>query len=306
MKLKIKNTIFSRFEFCVFVFLFSFFVFSLPSVFAESVWQELKGDHFIIFHAGDEAYARDVLRQAERYYDQIASDLGYARYSNFWQWDKRVKIFVYPSKNDFLVSSGQPSWSMGNANYTDKTISSFSGSPAFLQGILPHEIAHLIFRDFVGFPGSGGSVSQGNSIPLWIDEGVAQRQEPAKQKVVKYYVRLLYDQKKLLSFRALMNPEVLAMASDEEVRNFYIQSASLVGFLIEHYGADNFVQFCRQLRDGKSLEEAIRFSYTSRLSSLDDLENVWLAYVAGIQLTVKPTFDVHGKLLEQEVVVREK
>jgi hypothetical protein len=256
---------------------------TLRSSYAEAAWKELKGDHFIIAYVGDEAYAREVLRKAERYYSDIASDLGYARYSNFWQWDKRVKIMIYPSKSDFLSATGQPSWSMGSANYTDKTISSFTDCAAFLDGTLPHEIAHLFFRDFVGFPAAGGSASGGkDTIPLWIDEGVAQRQEPAKREAVKYYIKLLYDQKKLFPLKALMRPDVLALATDEQAKNFYIEAASLVGFMIEHYGSDDFAQFCRQLRDGKSLDDALRFSYSSRVVSLEGLEKAWVEYIGSL------------------------
>lgn len=240
---------------------------------AQPAWQELKGDHFIVYYTGEEAYARELLRKAERYYDQIASDLGYARYSNFWQWDKRVKVRVYPKKNDFLEATGQPSWSIGNANYTTKEISSFAGCVEFLDGTLPHEIAHLIFRDFVGFEGE---------VPLWLDEGVAQRQEPFKRQAVAAYAKLFYAEKKLLPFSVLMRSDTLARASDEEAKVFYVQSASVVGFLIDRYGADDFAQFCRQLRDGKGLNDSLRFSYSSRIRSVDELEKAWRAYVGGL------------------------
>ena len=188
MKTKKKN---NRSIIFVFVFLFSSIVYSLLSIvcFAQS-WQEMRGDHFIVYYEKqDRAFAADTLRDAEYYYTDIATDLGYARYSNFWQWEKRVKIFIYPGQDSFLKATGQPSWSVGNANYATKSISSFSGSGEFLQSILPHEIAHLIFRDFVGFAGE---------VPLWLDEGVAQWQEKPKRQLVKYYVRTLYEKKLLI------------------------------------------------------------------------------------------------------------
>jgi hypothetical protein len=271
--------------FSVFRF-FSFFVSMLfvlcffLSVFCYAQeWQEMRGDHFIVYYEKqNQAFAGDTLRNAEYYYTDIATNLGYTRYSNFWQWEKRVKIFIYPNQDSFLKATGQPSWSVGNANYTTKQISSFSGSGEFLQSVLPHEVAHLIFRDFVGFAGE---------VPLWLDEGVAQWQERPKRQLVKYYVRALYEEKKIIPLRRLMNTDVRMISGDDEAKNFYIQAASLVGFLIEEYGADSFANFCRQLRDGKSLDDALRFTYPTQVRSLQELEEKWLKYVSLIKITIQ-------------------
>jgi hypothetical protein len=243
-------------------------------------WQELRGDHFIIYYRqqSDDGFVKDVLRQAEHDYSQIASDLGYVRYANFWQWENRVKIFIYPDQDSFLKATGQPSWSVGNANYTTKQISGFSGCAQFKTDTLPHEIAHLVFRDFVGFVGE---------VPLWLDEGVAQRQEKSKRELINYYARDLYEKNKLLSLKSLTEMDVRRVAEGVQAQDFYIQAASLVSFLIERYGVDNFTHFCRQLRDGKSLDEALRFAYSSRIGSLDDLEQKWLKYVSEIKITVR-------------------
>ena len=65
------------------------FLLSASTVWA-SDWKEYKADHFIIFHTGDEAYAKEVGRNADKYYVRIADELGYQRYSNFWQWENRA------------------------------------------------------------------------------------------------------------------------------------------------------------------------------------------------------------------------
>ena len=114
-------------------------------------WKELKGDHFIIYYASEDKFPSEVLRKAESYYQQISSDLGYQRYSNFWQWENRVRIYVYPTREEFLTQTGQPNWSYGVANYTEKEIRSYLWSEGFMDALLPHEMTHLIFRDYVGF-----------------------------------------------------------------------------------------------------------------------------------------------------------
>ncbi len=74
---------------------------------------------------GEDVFAKEVLRQAEKYYLRIAHDLGYARYENFWVWDKRVKIYIYPDKDSFSQESSSPEWAVGLADYKKKTIMSY-------------------------------------------------------------------------------------------------------------------------------------------------------------------------------------
>ncbi|MFC1621405.1 hypothetical protein ACFL2G_03775, partial [Candidatus Omnitrophota bacterium] len=126
-------------------------------------WNELSGDHFFIYYTEDEGFAKELSDEAEMYYRNIATDLGYPRYSNFWLWDDRVKIYIYPDRSTYLKATNMPEWSSGMADYINRHIASYIRSKEFIDYILPHEIAHLIFRDFVGFKGE---------IPLWLDEGV--------------------------------------------------------------------------------------------------------------------------------------
>jgi len=256
-------------------------------------WEELGGEHFIVHFTGDEDFAKDALDKAEVYYRRIAAELGYPRYSDFWLWDNRVEIYIYPDHVSFLKATDQPEWSHGVADYKDKEIISYAWSENFVESLLPHEMAHLIFRDFVGFKGE---------IPLWLDEGVAQWAEEAKRDEMKQMVKNLYVENKLLLMKDLTtldirrykemdrvfirstimrdgNPGVLFLSTDQFISTYYLQSVSLIGFLIEKYGSDRFAHFCRQLRDGKSLEEAFSFAYPVYIGSLEELDSKWREYL---------------------------
>ena len=247
------------------VVLFFFYLLSAIS-YAEN-WKEEKGDHFIVYYQGEEKFAKDVSRQSEVYYNQIASDIGYPRYSNFWQWDDRVKIYIYSSKAEFQKNTEQPEWSNGMADYTNKRIMTFTLSEGFLDGILPHEIAHLIFRDFVGFKGQ---------VPLWIDEGVAQWEEPKKRAKARPIAYYLLQQQSVIPLADLTIMNNLSGKNENIVHAFYMQAVSLVDFLIKTYGAQSFTDFCRQLRDGKSLNEALRFTYSGSIKDIDELQAKWI------------------------------
>jgi hypothetical protein len=264
----------------------------LPA-FAEN-WREKGGDHFIIYYDEGERFAKEVLDNAEVYYRRIATGLGYPRYSDFWTWDNRVKIYIYPDKESYDRVSQMPGWSHGMADYEKKIIVSYKWSEMFIDSILPHEIAHLVFRDFVGFTGK---------IPLWLDEGVAQWAETKKRKdltrlAVEYYKRdklLLVDDLMKLDIRdysdmnrVYIRPtinkkgedSVLFMDTNALVTNYYIVAVSLIDFLIARYGSKRFAHFCRELRDGKSVGDALRFAYPEHIQDLGELETRWRAYLA--------------------------
>jgi hypothetical protein len=263
------------------------------SVYSQS-WEEIKSDHFIIYFETEPYFAKDIARKAESDYHRIANDLGYARHSDFWLWDNRVKIYIYPNHKSFIRATGQPEWSHGVADYGRKEIISYTWGKDFLESLLPHEIAHLIFRDFVGFKGE---------IPLWLDEGVAQWSEYGKRSRMKKMVRQLYEHDTLLALKDMMSLEVrrirdmekvhmhlthtkkgedsvLFLSTKNLINTYYLQSFSIIGFLIEKYGNQRFTNFCRELRDGKPVESALRSAYPVSLQDIDVLEDRWRDYLS--------------------------
>ncbi|MBN2121058.1 MAG: hypothetical protein JW734_08430 [Candidatus Omnitrophica bacterium] len=141
---------------------------------AQDNWEEIKSHHFVVYYPENKkTFAKQVLRVAEQDYFRVADYLRYSRRSNFWTWNNRVKIYLYPDKFTYLKETAALQASNGMADYDQKTIYSFLESPDFLESILPHEIAHLIFRDFVGFH---------KNVPLWLDEGIAQWAEVKNRK----------------------------------------------------------------------------------------------------------------------------
>lgn len=264
---------------------------SSPAFSAEK-WQQLKGEHFLVYFVDNEKFAGKVNDRAEKYYRDIAADLGYARYSEFWTWEKRVKIFIYPTHKAYLEATQRPEWSQGMADYDKKTIASYAGSQGFTENVLPHEIAHLIFRDFVGFKGE---------VPLWLEEGVAQwwprdeRTQDMQQKT-----RQLFDRNALLSLADISafdirnmqkilylfdvtakdgSPAILVLNPDQLVNIFYLEAASIIGFLKERYGNERFTRFCRELRDGKTLDQALQVAYAENFSNTKELERAWRNYL---------------------------
>ena len=288
--------------------LFTLIFFFINSCAYAQSWREIKSDHFLLYFipspviansvdtsgaAEAEDFGKEVLRKAEIYYGRIAEDLGYQRSSEFWTWDKRAKIYLYSDHAAFVKASNHPEWAGGMADYNTKTIMSYFGSREFTDAILPHEIAHLIFRDFVGFKGE---------IPLWLDEGVAQWTEEKKRQEIKKMVKEILFKDGLLTMDDMMKlpigsmkggdnvyirptrtrsgeKGVLFLTGNNLVTLYYVQAVSLVGFLIEKFGKNDFTGFCRALRDGRNLEEGLIAVYGTHIRNLNDFDDQWKKYI---------------------------
>lgn len=240
-------------------------------------WTEIKGDHFIVYYENkeDRDISQDILNRAESYYHKIAEQIGYARYQNYWTWEGRVKIYLFPDQEAFTKETGQPAWSLGFA-FRDshvlekKMIVTYKQEEDFLDGVLPHEISHLIVRDFIGFE---------KKIPAWFDEGLAQLQEKNKFQAANRVMHNLVKSKKYLPLEELLAKEKSRDEDPLKVAIFYAQSISLLDFLINKYGNEEFIQLCKAFKDGKTSEEALKTTYSTVIDSMAGLEEKWLDYL---------------------------
>jgi len=190
-------------------------------------WQELKDDHFIVyFQPDDRFFARSVLRESEQYYDKIGYQIGASNYNKFWTWDNRVQIYIYSSQKAFADKTGQQKWSRGGAIHKNpfsgkKVILTFAQDKSFLDNVLPHEIAHLILRDFIG---------ETTVIPLWFEEGVAQIQEVVKKEAASRIIPKLVRLNQQWTIDQMQTMDINKVDDSLAAAIFYIQSFSLIDF----------------------------------------------------------------------------
>ncbi len=219
-------------------------------------WQTVKSTHFIIYYqnTGDK-FIRQLLNDAERYYNDITEALGFRRY-NFWLWDNRAKIYIYDNAGAYLLACGQPSWSAGVVVPRQKVIRAYAGEKDFFATVLPHEMGHIIFREFVGF--------DNRAVPGWLDEGVALYQQHSGGHQLYALCRKAMDKKTFFPLDKLnsMNPSLLK--DKEQIQLFYAESFTIVDFLLERFGKDNFLLFCQRLRDKQDLDSALAYAYPFR------------------------------------------
>jgi hypothetical protein len=231
----------------------------------EKKWQAEKSTHFIIhYKSSSEDFIRQLAEKSEVYYNKIAEDLGFIRF-NFWLWDNRAHIYVYDDAKDYQVATGQPEWSAGSAVPGHKAIYTYSGSQNFFATVLPHEMGHIIFREFVGF--------NNPAVPIWLDEAVASYQMDVQKASADPAVKQAIQNESFMSIEELSGYNPLLMKDEARVSLFYLEAISILNYLIKEFGKDSFVLFCQNLRDKRDLDRAFASAYP--FENIRQLDQSW-------------------------------
>lgn len=226
-------------------------------------WNIKKSKHFIVHYRDVPAeYVSKVIREGEKHYKGVIDYFGFDR-STFWTWDNRCKIYLYPSKEQYVEMTGAKSWSTGQAHVIKKEIATHAKNEQFFGYVLPHEMGHIIFREAIGFD---------TDLPLWIDEGIAILQEEDREKYLLAAKKFI----KQKSFIPLYKLSEIESYVGSFPYIFYSESASIMEFLLKKFNKRKFVSFCHSLRDGIDWKEALLKTY--KFNSLEELEEAWIKH----------------------------
>jgi len=238
----------------------------------EKDWQQMGGQDFIIYYRTDvpEDFVQTTLDTAEDEFKRVADNLGITHYIN-WSLDKRASIYIYSDQEDFVKNGHQALWSHGTAFARLKTIKTFPEAQGFFDAILPHELGHIIFRDFVGFTAE---------MPLWFEEGVAMYQEKAKRLGANKAVKEAMQNGTFIPLSKLSHMRLYMNSKQELVELFYAESASIVYFMITELGEQQFFMLCRELKNNISFGAALEKVYL-KFKNLDELNQSWVDFLEG-------------------------
>ena len=139
----------------------------------------------------------------------------------------------------------------------------------FFDSILPHELGHIVFREFIG---------ANTKIPLWMEEGVAMFQEKAKRWGANKVVKMAIDNKTFIPLNELSTLRLAGNTDQAFVDIFYAEAASVIYYLITEFGEYRFVQFCNNLKEGKVFNQALESAYM-RFDDVDQLNRAWVKYL---------------------------
>lgn len=232
-------------------------------------WQAAKSTHFIVYYKeAPESFIERITNKAEDYYTEITDDLGFTRF-DFWLWDKRAKIYIYDNAQDYQASTRQPDWSQGAVIPKEKIIYSFPEASEFFEVTLPHEMAHIIFREIVGF--------DNYAVPAWLDEGVASYRMSRNSRLADNLLRQAIEEGSFMGIEQLSGFNPVVSSDKKTIDLFYAAAASIIHYLFEEFGQDDFVYFCQALRDKKNLDNALSASYP--FNNAAELGRAWQKYL---------------------------
>ncbi|MBI4655733.1 MAG: hypothetical protein HY746_03185 [Elusimicrobia bacterium] len=219
--------------------------------------------HFIIYHEIVEA-SEKIRNSMELLHGNIMLDL-----VAFSPWTRDKKIFVYlcTSQETYQKLTGRPVWSGGAASLIERKIYLYESEEAF--GILAHEMTHVYFDGFF--------TAQIPS-PLWLSEGLATFVQTERGLAPPAWLKENLEMlKKGGGFKLadLTRIENLHDADEDSIRLWYSQSYSLVKFLMRLKQGDAFYQFCKNLKEGQALNQALFRAYGMPYNKISSLEYVW-------------------------------
>lgn len=228
----------------------------------QHTWQSISRDQ-LTFHwySGTRAFAEDLLNSAVTALAELGETTGVLPQSP-------IDMYIYAGVDDMRGSIlYEPGWTGGLA-YPDYDI--------LLIGIGPDQIdwgkdteAHELTHILVGHL----TFSCLGSVPTWLNEGIAVYAEGGLDAASQTALDAAIASDQLISVRALSGG--FSEHSDKANRS-YSQSYSLVNFLVERYGSDKLLALFRNLRDGMTIESALRDSHGF---GIDELEDEWRASV---------------------------
>jgi hypothetical protein len=232
-------------------------------------WHELRAETITIKwiqDQGDPAFGQAALDVAQATVQELASDLQTPP-------PPETTVYIYDSQYNLdgaMVLAGRD-WVGGQAHpelgVVVVAIPPEQGYRSLMMRDIPHELTHLVVYEAVtplGYP----------YVPEWLDEGLATASE--RQPTPEYATALegARNAGHLIPLEELCVP----FAPDaQRARLAYAESASLVRFIRERYGADGIRALLQAYADGASCTSGVREALGTSFSGL---EAAWLANLA--------------------------
>jgi len=233
-------------------------------------WQQMRAQDFIIYYRADvpDDFVRTTVNTAEEEFKRVTDNLGITNNQN-WAWEKQAKVYIYSDRDDYVKNGGQAVWSHGAAFARGRTIRTYPDSQGFFDTVLPHELGHIIFRDYIGFTAI---------MPLWFEEGVAIYQEKAKRLGSKRIVKEAIENGQFIPLSQLSGMRLYKDSKAQVVDLFYTESASAVYYMITELGEQEFYMLCNELKNNTPFQEALHKVYL-RFKTIDELDQAWVEYL---------------------------
>ncbi len=180
----------------------------------------------------------------------------------------RIFVMMFKSKDKYILYSKRQAWSTGSAYVAEQFI--YIMENRSFNGTFMHELTHIYFDGFF----------EPHTAPRWLSEGFAVYvqslyQIPEDNKLLDAF-RLKFNKEEFIDFKDFTSVQNLDGYTKEEVLMWYAQSYSVVRYLFERYGKDDFYIFAKNLKEGMPLNKAMYRAFGMPLNTLNALEYAWL------------------------------
>ena len=223
-------------------------------------WTTLEADGVIIhYYSGGKDDAQAMLDVAQDAIDQMSALL-------VATVEFPVNVRIYASNDDM-----RPALQRRSETYESQIITAgvrVSSDTVLVLGnvsftTLRHELAHVV----TAIAGEGPF----GEPPAWLDEGTAVYAQGDPESFGGAVERAI-DRGNVLSVRSITSYQ----GDPDKVNLFYGQSWSLVSFLVDTYGEENFARLFAEIKGGKTTDGALEAVYGF---DQDGLDNEWRASV---------------------------
>jgi tetratricopeptide (TPR) repeat protein len=207
----------------------------------EDKFSERTGTHFALRYEGRQLaprFASELLSTLDRQYGELQRDLGFAPEST-------ITVILYTEQQFFVVTQA-PSWAGGlNDGKVRVPVRDLSGVTPQLEAVLRHEMTHSFIH----------ALTHGRC-PQWLNEGIAQMEEPRTSGDFAAPLAQLFRDNKQIPLRYLEGSFV--RLSPAQAQLAYAESLAAAEYLRSAHGMYSLRRLLELLSDGESSESALR------------------------------------------------
>ncbi|MCB0030132.1 MAG: hypothetical protein KDE28_19600, partial [Anaerolineales bacterium] len=228
-------------------------------------FKEATADNVSVFWTmGDEPFGEQLLAYATAGLDRLETEMGI-------QLDEPITLVVYPTAADVQAAVIHvPEWAGGVAfpRYNSIIVGIAPGQDSWAASVIPHELTHLVV-------GALTFNCVGVDLPTWLNEGLAEFGETGAASSTAPELLNALDTGNVPALRRLANG---FSAYGDDAGLAYVQSKTIVNFMISEYGQANLLLLLEAMRDGADIDDALQQVYGLDTDGLDGAWRESLGY----------------------------
>lgn len=239
---------------------------SLTLVDQQLPWKTASSGQLTFYwYQGGQSYGEKLLSIAEGSVSRIAEATGFNQ-------DQPVRVIIYPSPEDMQSQMAYLSDWTGGVALPDYgliliAISPYDGED-WANAVIPHELAHLMIE-------SNFSDCDSQRLPHWLNEGFATYSEGPVSLKYQVLVNEALQNDALPPLKQLRYSFPL---KEKDAQLAYAQSVNIVDYLVQTYGMEKMTALIDSIRQGKTVDQAMRLLYGFNTDQLDQTWRAGMGY----------------------------